>query len=34
MTQEDLQSLLMNFSDNFVVSLFAATKDLKNRVGP
>ena len=33
MTQEDLQSLLMNFSDNFVVSLFAATKDLKNRVG-
>ncbi len=32
MTRAELQSLVMNFSDHFAVSLFAATKDLKNRV--
>jgi hypothetical protein len=33
MTQAELQSLVMNFSDQFAVSLLVATKDLKNRVG-
>ena len=32
MTQAELQSLVMNFSDSFAVSVFAATHDLKNRV--